>query len=300
MSKSAAPGQFRPPPGWPPPPPRWAPPPGWAPDPRWPPPPPGWQWFDSAPATRWALDAAVREAKRRAGPAWGQGAAWWPVLGLVVVLLASGAAAAAASPPAPWGAVSDAARAGVFYAVLAVLGMRAGRRAARAGGGWAATFGVGRPRWLDLPLGLVGAAGEYAGQFGAAILLAVAVPWLRNADASNLRLDGLSGVELAISAIPVVLFAPVVEEFLFRGLMLRTLVARMGFWPAALLSSAVFAILHAPGVDTLRGAVLLVTIIFVFAIGQCLLVRWRATLGPAVVAHATSNAIAFGLSALAG
>ena len=38
---------------------------------------------------------------------------------------------------------------------------------------------------------------------------------------------------------------PVVEELLFRGLVLRGLMLRLGFWPAALLSSAVFGLLHA-------------------------------------------------------
>ena len=42
----------------------------------------------------------------------------------------------------------------------------------------------------------------------------------------------------------VVLIAPVVEETMFRGLMLRTLMRRWGFWPAALASSAIFALFH--------------------------------------------------------
>lgn len=291
-------GTFRPPPGWPLPPPGWSPPPGWAPDPRWPLPPPGWQWFDPQPPTRWALDLAVREAKRRAGPAWTQGVAWWPVLGLLVVLLASGVIAALWTPPDPWDVVWGGVLSGGFYVALLVLGMRIGGRVARAAGGWGAAFGAMRPRWLDVPLGFAGAAAEFAARIVVAIVLVLALPFLRDADASNLDVDGLSGAELAVTAVLVVLVAPPVEEFLFRGLMLRTLMTRMTFWPAALVSSVVFSIFHAPAVDSWSGALVLVASIFVFAIGQCLLVRWRATLGPAVVAHAVGNGVAFALAVL--
>lgn len=295
---SGAAGSFRAPPGWPRPPRGWSPPPGWSPDPRWPPAPPGWRWFDPAPPTRWALDAQVREAKRRAGAAWTQGAAWWPVLGLVVVMLAGGAIAAAWTPPRPWDAIWGAALNVGAYGALLVLGLRVGARAARAGGGWAATFGLMRPRWLDAPLGLAGAGVEFAARIVVGVLLLLALPALRDADPSNLDLEGMSGVELTLSAVLVILVAPPVEEFLFRGLMLRTLMTRMRFWPAALTSSVVFAVFHAPAVETWSGAVVLVASILVFALGQCLLVRWRASLVPAAVAHAIGNGVAFGLSVL--
>jgi hypothetical protein len=47
----------------------------------------------------------------------------------------------------------------------------------------------------------------------------------------------------------------------FRGLMLRTFMRAMRFWPAAILSSLVFALLHTYEVSTLAGAVTLAGVV---------------------------------------
>lgn len=47
-----------------------------------------------------------------------------------------------------------------------------------------------------------------------------------------------------LAVVALVLFAPLGEELVFRGLLLRGLAARMGFWWAAALSSVVFGMAH--------------------------------------------------------
>ena len=42
-------------------------------------------------------------------------------------------------------------------------------------------------------------------------------------------------------------WAPVIEELTFRGLLYGTLRARLGVWPAALASAAIFALPHGYG-----------------------------------------------------
>jgi membrane protease YdiL (CAAX protease family) len=49
---------------------------------------------------------------------------------------------------------------------------------------------------------------------------------------------------LAFAVVSACLLAPLAEEILYRGILFRSLWARLGVLPAAILSSAVFAILH--------------------------------------------------------
>jgi len=61
--------------------------------------------------------------------------------------------------------------------------------------------------------------------------------------------DVQGGVELAVLAVLAVGIAPAAEEALFRGGMLRGLMARMRFLPAMLISSLVFGALHVIDAD---------------------------------------------------
>jgi membrane protease YdiL (CAAX protease family) len=122
-------------------------------------------------------------------------------------------------------------------------------------------------------------------------VLQAAVPALRGAvpdNASFLARDRLG--TLVVFAVVAVAVAPVVEELLFRGLVLRGLMLRLGFWPAALLSSACFGAFHAQRADA--GTVLLVTANGVFGLGLCLLARRTGRLGPGIGVHALRNALA--------
>lgn len=58
------------------------------------------------------------------------------------------------------------------------------------------------------------------------------------------RLENAGGAELALLAVGVVVIAPVVEELVFRGLLLRSLLRRMGPGPAVGLSACLFGVIH--------------------------------------------------------
>jgi hypothetical protein len=94
-------------------------------------------------------------------------------------------------------------------------------------------------------------------------------------DQSIYLLGNLAGLLLAI------VFAPVLEEFLFRGYLLNRWTLRFGPLPAMLLSAFIFAILH----PDVLGA-------FVFALIMSLLyMKTRSLLAPIIV-HAANNMIA--------
>ncbi|HTZ42324.1 MAG TPA: CPBP family intramembrane glutamic endopeptidase [Jatrophihabitans sp.] len=281
---------FTPPPNWPTPPAGWQPPPGWQPDPSWPPPPPGWNFWQRPPRS-WALDRAVADQPDEGWSIW---LGIVPVLALVTVL-GSEAAVGALTDWHPHGltrylafAVLSPLHYVAAIAAMAILGRQATRRS-----GWRGVFGWGPWRLIDLPLGLAGAVVEFIGRIVIAVVLVVAVPALRGHTASNIDLHGRPVPEIVLLLILAVCVAPPAEELIFRGALLRSLMKRTGrFWPAALISSAVFAGLHLYEVHGLAAMVLLFASIAVFGLGQCLLVRWTGRLGTSITAHAVSNAAA--------
>lgn len=98
---------------------------------------------------------------------------------------------------------------------------------------------------------------------------------------------GVWGAVLTVFSL--VVLAPLGEELLFRGLLLRGLVRRLRFWWSALITSAVFATAHIDAwidANWARGIALLAV-----GMGLAWLYRWRGYWA-AVVAHATVNGVA--------
>jgi membrane protease YdiL (CAAX protease family) len=56
---------------------------------------------------------------------------------------------------------------------------------------------------------------------------------------------GTSAVGASLVIVSIVVLAPLGEELLFRGIMLRGLVRRLPFWPSAVISAIVFGACHA-------------------------------------------------------
>jgi uncharacterized protein len=70
---------------------------------------------------------------------------------------------------------------------------------------------------------------------------------------------------------------------------------RLGFWSSAVLSTVLFAGLHAPQVDTLGGALTLTASVAVLGLCNCYLVRITGRLTPGIMVHAAYNAVAVAL-----
>lgn len=106
-------------------------------------------------------------------------------------------------------------------------------------------------------------------------------------------------LEAAFAALTVVLLAPFVEEFFFRGLFFAWLRRRFGAWPTVLVTSLVFALLHGhvfiqPGVEGLLETAEL------FAAGVLLgfWVEWTGSLRSSFAMHAAYNGASLLLSVL--
>lgn len=279
---------FNPPPTWPPPPDGWQPPPGWRPDPSWPPPPPGWNFWVKP--SRWQLDSLVAGADSEL---WTIRLGLLPIAAIVAVLAGEYLGLRGWHPH---GAVRDTAFAIasiLHYAAAVAVIVRYGRPLARQPGGWSAAFGLSWPRLRDAALGAAGAIAEFVARAIIAIVLLILIPTLRNGDPNNVNLHDRPTAELLTLVIVAVVIAPPIEELIFRGLLLRTLMRRYGFWPAALLSTGCFAILHLYEVSGIASQILLFASIFTFGLGQCLLVRWTGRLATSTIAHAVTNAAGF-------
>lgn len=100
---------------------------------------------------------------------------------------------------------------------------------------------------------------------------------------------GSGAAAITLTVIALVVLAPLGEELMFRGLLLRGLARRMGFWKAALVSSAVFGCAHLDAWFTLNWARGLSLVLV--GVGLAWLYRWRGYWA-AVVAHGTVNTVA--------
>jgi uncharacterized protein len=230
------------------------------------------------------LDLRVEELRSEPARTWGLRDAAVAMLAVPLVLLVSaGVLLALRLPP-----VAAAAGATAAFAAVAVL---VGRRAAEQSGGWEQALGLDAPLWSDSYRIVGWTVGLLVLQ---ALMVATAmqvVPALEGAEPTNTEgLRELSRPGLLVFAVLAVTVAPVVEELLFRGLVLRGLMMRMGFWPAALLSSLVFGGLHATAFDA--AGLLVVGSIALLGLGLCLLTRRTGRLGPGIGVHALHNAVA--------
>lgn len=157
-------------------------------------------------------------------------------------------------------------------------------------GGWTAAFGLDPPRAGDLRTVVKWFFVQFGARIAVAVVLAIAVPHL-HAVGNVTGVDKLHVIGRALVLVAAVVVAPVVEEVAFRGIMLRAMMRRLGYWPAAGLSSLVFAALHAPNVPNLTSAIVLVLVLYVFGLVQCQLVRRHARLAPAAGVHGAVNLV---------
>lgn len=158
--------------------------------------------------------------------------------------------------------------------------------ATRRRGGVRALWGPVRPRAVDAARGVVaGLAGFVVLNIGLSALLqwvydliGAPVPPVQ-VELQQLARDPATQPWVLVA---VVVFAPLGEEMLFRGLLFQTLRQRAGLWPAALVSGLVFGLAHSES-----AAVLLLAAVVLAVVAQAL----RRPLG-AALAHPVGRVLA--------
>ncbi len=237
------------------------------------------------------LDERVAELAAEPGRTWGVRDALLAVAVVPLSLLVS-VLLLAALPEVPSAVAVTGAT--VLLGVGAVVAVR---RPARQSGGVERALGLEPPAWSDTGRIVRWSLLLLLAQSAVIVLARLAVPALRDVPVENagfLREQGPGSLVLLVVA--AVLVAPVLEELLFRGVVLRGLMLRTGFWPAAVVSSACFGTLHATAVGLAGLPIVLAT--GVFGLGLCVLTRRTGRLGPGIGVHALRNAVAVAAVAL--
>lgn len=161
--------------------------------------------------------------------------------------------------------------------------------------GWLRIVRLPRPRQLPREFG-IGAALGIAATLALGILVAFVLEPLFRAIVDHEVTpaeqvgSGIHGWGAVVFVLAVVVVAPVVEEFFFRGLFFRALRDRYGFWVGALGSAALFALLHS-GAGGLAANLMLQIAIASFGVCLAAMYEWRGTLGANVAAHAAFNLV---------
>ena len=145
------------------------------------------------------------------------------------------------------------------------------------------------PRWSDLGWGpLIWLATILVQTFVGAIVLGFDIPLSNNTDdIGELSADRTYAVAIVIAA---VVAAPLVEELVFRGLVMRSLLSKLPAVAAILLQGVLFGVAH---IDPVRGvgniglAIILSGVGISLGVAAYLLRR----IGPTVVAHAIFNGV---------
>lgn len=273
--------------------------PGWYPDPsgpaqlRW------WTGFGWAeltspypPPPGPALDHAIAAMKEHDPRPWGARPVLAPIAAYVVVILL-GYALSVVAPSGGTGRTVFAVAVNIgIYAALVGAVVLAGRDIAARYGGWGPTFGWRRPRLKDLPPALAGIGITFALRIAVGVIAVAIAGDKVTREAQNLRVTHANATTAVLLLLLTVVMAPLIEELVFRGLLLRTFLQRWSFWPAAAASTVIFGLGHTYEVGTLDGAILLALSVGSLGIVNCVLVRRTDSLVPGMIVHASFNLLA--------
>jgi membrane protease YdiL (CAAX protease family) len=236
------------------------------------------------------LDRELGDVKRLDPTPWGMRPVLLPIAAYVVVIGLAFAASHLIDPHGRTARLAFSAVANIALdAVIATAAYVAGRDVARRAGGWGRAFGWRAPRWKDLAIALaaVGLA------FGGRIAINTVVVAFGGAEtlrkAQNLNVSHVDAAVVVLLVVVAGIAAPILEELVFRGLILRTFAQRIGFWPAAALSTAIFAVGHTYEAGSVGGAVVLALDVGLIGLVNCVLVRYTARLAPGIIAHSIVN-----------
>ncbi|MGA1565189.1 MAG: CPBP family intramembrane glutamic endopeptidase [Ilumatobacteraceae bacterium] len=156
------------------------------------------------------------------------------------------------------------------------------------GAAWRASIGLS-VRGVDLAWGLLAWLSAVVLQAVVlAILMGLDIPVASNA--SGLTDDGIPTWYLVATALAAVVAAPLVEELVFRGVVLASLTERLGALGAIVVQGLIFGAVHADplfGWSNLGLVLVLGTVGMVFGTAAHLTGR----LGAAVIAHALFNGV---------
>ncbi|MDP9093489.1 MAG: CPBP family glutamic-type intramembrane protease [Actinomycetota bacterium] len=247
----------------------------------------------SSAATSPPLDRSIDRQRSLDPTPWGWRPAVLPCLASIAIVVLGNTATRVIRPHTFTGqfAVTIAVNA-LAYSMLGLVVWYAARDIAARYGGWGPAFGIRRPSRRDIGYAACGIGIAFAARLVVAIVANGVTHGNAGQQSQNIRLHTTSLPVDVLLVVIVVVLAPVIEEIIFRGLLLRTFMRRLSFWPAALASTFIFAAFHTYEVNTLAGALTLAAVVATLGLTNCVLVRLTDRLVPGMLVHAMLNAVA--------
>jgi membrane protease YdiL (CAAX protease family) len=164
-------------------------------------------------------------------------------------------------------------------------------------GAWQPDWHAGHAPWSTLKASMAGVGGALGGFVVMQLMVAAVVGITGQEPPEQEIFELLSDPMLAwVIGATAVLAAPIVEEIVFRGVVMDVLRRRWGWWTSALVQAAIFSAIH---IETLTSATMFVTLAmlgFIFA----WLRRVTGSLVAPIVAHLVFNLISLVLSLAVG
>jgi len=147
----------------------------------------------------------------------------------------------------------------------------------------------------ELGVGALAGMGLYAGGVfvvGTIVALVLKAVSTRTPHAPHQLPTHLTGGELVLAGITVIVFAPIAEELFFRGFLFRSLRARHSFVFAAVVSALCFGAVHYGG-GAWQNALLLPIVMSFVGFGLAALYERRENIVANMAAHSAFNVIGF-------
>jgi uncharacterized protein len=141
-----------------------------------------------------------------------------------------------------------------------------------------------RPGWVKT------AALGYATYFGAVIVIIAVVGQPEQNDVANQLGFDQNTFAAIVAALLIVVVAPICEEIYFRGFFFAGMRSRLPFWPAALISAALFGSVHLADANLVAGLQLGILGLVLAAVYERTDSLWSN-----IAVHMFNNAIAFTL-----
>ena len=150
----------------------------------------------------------------------------------------------------------------------------------------------GLPTWTDIGLAPIGYIASIVLATGLTAIFKL-LPWFDMDEAQDLGYNlYMQGIERGVAFVMLAIFAPIVEEIIFRGFLYGKLRIKIPKWIAILVTSLVFGLIHMQwnvGVT-----------VFAMSVVTCVLREITGTIYAGMLVHIINNGVAFFLVYVVG
>lgn len=157
-----------------------------------------------------------------------------------------------------------------------------------------AAIGLRKPRWSDVGYGLLAVPAYYLLYLITVTIVSLLVPGFDIDQAQEIGFKNVQGVlPLLITFVSLVIIPPIAEEIMARGFLYSSLTKAMRIIPAAIITSALFAMAHLPMGGDAGPLYVAAVDTFILSLVLVYLREKTGSLTASITLHAFKNGVAF-------